>query len=86
MTVDELRAEAYKLGYHIVPNRSTATKKNKGRYCKECKWLDIKGEKRVIGYECLCDHKHFYNNTTAHWKYPYTPACSCFEEVNADDE
>ena len=80
LTVQELREEARKLGYKIVkvyPPR--VSKYNK---CKDCIWLDMQGEKTVIGYECKCIYKHFNNPTTAHYKAPSGKACKCFKATD----
>lgn len=82
MTVDELRAEADKLGYYITqkkhyPNDMRDT-------CGKCKWLDFEGGKSCIGYECVCPHKKFRNTSTAHMKYTHTPACKCFVKKEDD--
>ena len=80
MTLDELRTEAAKHGYHLVQNKCT---KYTGPQCRDCIWLDMQGEKTVIGYECKCNYKHFRNPTTARYKSPSGKACSCFKA--ADD-
>lgn len=75
MTVEELRAEARKLGYKIVKvNPPRVAKYDK---CRDCKYLI--GEKKSIGIECMNQDKQFHNSGTAHYKYPHTKACKLFE-------
>lgn len=77
MTVEELRAEAEKLGYYITKKRKTD---NLGKYhkCGECIHLDL-NEKCTIGYKCTHPCKRF-RSSTAQWKYNHTPACKLFIE------
>ena len=75
MTVEELRAEAEKLGYYITKKKPS--NKGAGHKCRECVWLDM-SEKCCIGYKCANPNKSFYNNTTARFKYGHTPACRLF--------
>ena len=83
MTVEELRAEADKLGYYITPYRAS-TRNSERHFCRDCKWLDTT-EKCTIGYECVCPNKRFQTRT-AKWKYRHTPACRLFEEKESKDE
>ena len=74
MTVEELRAEAEKLGYYITKKRSSSS--GSGHKCRECVWLDM-NKKNCIGYECVNPNKIFHTKT-AHYKYGHNPACKLF--------
>ncbi len=78
MTVDELRAEAEKLGYHVVKTRKRKNPNIGVKKCKDCTWLDM-NEKCSIGYVCKNPNKRF-RTRTAHFKYGHTPCCSLFAD------
>lgn len=78
MTIEELRVEAEKLGYHIVKSRESKNPYMGKRKCKDCIWLDM-SEKCTIGYECKNPLKKF-RTRTAKFKYAHTPCCSKFAE------
>ena len=80
MTVEELRAEADKLGYYITKKRGTTTTYNK---CGECKYLT--GERSSIGIVCENPDK-YWRTKTAMYKYRHTPACKLFEEGARSDD
>ena len=75
MTVEELRAEADKLGYYITkkqPQKATAYRK-----CGECKYLT--GKHSSIGIVCENPAKT-WRSWTAQYKYRHTPSCKLFTE------
>ena len=82
MTVEELRAEAEKLGYYITKKRNNP--KIVGKKCGNCKFLT--GEHSCIGIECQNPCRE-WRTKTARFKYKHTPACRMFVEREvADDE
>ena len=76
MTVDELRAEADKLGYYITKKRPC--RKAIDKRCRDCIWLDM-SEKHTIGYKCKNPNKQF-RTETAQFKYPHMACCTLFAE------
>lgn len=84
MTIEEIRAEAEKLGYHVVKNRGTRNTYMGKKKCKDCIWLDM-SEKCTIGYECKNPLKIF-RTRTAKYKYAHTPCCLKFSERSDKDD
>lgn len=84
MTIDEIRAEAEKLGYHVVKNRASSNPNMGKKKCRDCVWLDM-SEKCTIGYECKNTIKYF-RTWTAKYKYASSPCCKLFAEREVQDE
>lgn len=78
MTIEEIRAEAEKLGYHVVKNRASSNPNMGKKKCRECTWLDM-SKKCTIGYECKNPFKDF-RSWSAKYKYASTPCCKFFAE------
>ena len=75
MTIEELREEANKLGYKVVPMgrpRPTTALYDK---CKDCVYLT--GEVRSIGIECKHPTKQF-RTEYSQFKSPSSKACKLF--------
>ena len=80
MTVEELRAEAEKLGYYITKKRPPR-KATTYRKCGECKYLT--GEFKTIGIRCE-NPKKCFRSRTACYKYRHAPACKMFERKDEE--